>query len=121
MMKMASSSSSHLLLLLSLSASLCCCSAAQRDSKLLLLHRSPLKQFIIFPQELSRASLAELLLSDLLQENEALEEDGFPAAAGEPENVRVDLERDAAAGPLLSPRERKAGCKNFFWKTFTSC
>ncbi|KAK5868167.1 hypothetical protein PBY51_009206 [Eleginops maclovinus] len=114
-MKMASSSSSHLLLLLSLSASLCCCSAAQRDSKLLLLHRSPLKQ------ELSRASLAELLLSDLLQENEALEEDGFPAAAGEPENVRVDLERDAAAGPLLSPRERKAGCKNFFWKTFTSC
>ncbi|XP_034002002.1 somatostatin 1, tandem duplicate 1 [Trematomus bernacchii] len=113
MMKMASSSS-HLLLLLSLSASLCCCSATQRDSKLLLLHRSPLKQ------ELSRASLAELLLSDLLQENEALEEDGFPAA-GEPENIRLDLERAAAAGPLLTPRERKAGCKNFFWKTFTSC
>ncbi|KAI9532850.1 Somatostatin-1, partial [Dissostichus eleginoides] len=70
--------------------------------------------------ELSRASLAELLLSDLLQENEALEEDGFPAA-GEPENIRLDLDRAAAAGPLLTPRERKAGCKNFFWKTFTSC
>ncbi|CAO2631436.1 SST [Lemmus lemmus] len=21
----------------------------------------------------------------------------------------------------MAPRERKAGCKNFFWKTFTSC
>ncbi|KAM4703414.1 cortistatin [Rhinophrynus dorsalis] len=23
--------------------------------------------------------------------------------------------------PYLSPRERKAPCKNFFWKTFTLC
>ncbi|KAL2301201.1 hypothetical protein Nmel_011762, partial [Mimus melanotis] len=25
------------------------------------------------------------------------------------------------SNPALAPRERKAGCKNFFWKTFTSC
>ncbi|XP_078392996.1 somatostatin-1A-like [Cetorhinus maximus] len=33
--------------------------------------------------------------------------------------------REAALGDLFrrwsSPRDRKAGCKNFFWKTFTSC
>ncbi|XP_044210317.1 somatostatin 1, tandem duplicate 1 [Thunnus albacares] len=111
-----------LLLLLSLSASISCSSAAQRDSKLrLLLHRTPL---LGSKQDVSGASLAELLLSDLLQvENEALEEENFPLGEGEPEDVHVDLERAAAAGsgPLLAPRERKAGCKNFFWKTFTSC
>ncbi|XP_005808295.2 somatostatin [Xiphophorus maculatus] len=119
-MKMLSSLSLRclLLLLLSLSASISCSSAAQRDSKLrLLLHRTPL---LSSKQDASRSSLAELLLSDLLQmENEALEEDGFPE--GEPEDIRVDLERAASSGPLLAPRERKAGCKNFFWKTFTSC
>lgn len=76
-------------------------------------------------QDMSRSALAELLLSDLLQvENEALEEENFPLPEGEPEDIRLDLERAAAAagsGPLLAPRERKAGCKNFFWKTFTSC
>lgn len=76
--------------------------------------------FLMF-QDMSRASLAELLLSDLLQvENEALEEN-FPLTEGEPEDIHVDLERAAGSGPLLTPRERKAGCKNFFWKTFTSC
>uniref|UniRef100_A0A3P9N4E5 Somatostatin 1, tandem duplicate 1 n=2 Tax=Poecilia reticulata TaxID=8081 RepID=A0A3P9N4E5_POERE len=109
-----------LLLLLSLSASISGSSAAQRDSKLrLLLHRTPL---LSSKQDASRSSLAELLLSDLLQmENEALEEDGFGLPEGEPEDIRVDLERAASSGPLLAPRERKAGCKNFFWKTFTSC
>ncbi|XP_042343164.1 somatostatin 1, tandem duplicate 1 isoform X2 [Plectropomus leopardus] len=122
-MKMVSSSRLRclLLLLLSLTASISCSSAAQRDSKLrLLLHRTPL---LGSKQDMSRASLAELLLADLLQvENEALEEN-FPLAEGEPEDVHVDLERAAGggSGPLLAPRERKAGCKNFFWKTFTSC
>ncbi|XP_004084505.1 somatostatin-1 [Oryzias latipes] len=117
---MMSSSSRLLLLLLSLTASISCSSAAQRDSKLrLLLQRTPL---LGSKQDMSRSSLAELLLSDLLQmENEVLEEDGFPLSDGEPEDVRVDLERAAASGPLLAPRDRKAGCKNFFWKTFTSC
>ncbi|XP_039987245.1 somatostatin 1, tandem duplicate 1 [Xiphias gladius] len=114
-MKMVSSSRLRclLLLLLSLTASIRCSSAAQRDAKLRLLGSK---------QDLSRSALAELLLSDLLQvENKVLEEEDFPLTEGEPEDVRVDLERAAGAGPLLAPRERKAGCKNFFWKTFTSC
>lgn len=37
-----------------------------------------------------------------------------------PAGSRVNLERsvDAPNGP---PRERKAGCKNFYWKGYTSC
>ncbi|XP_069578770.1 somatostatin 1, tandem duplicate 1 [Brachyistius frenatus] len=121
-MKMVSSSRLRclLLLLLSLTASISCSSAAQRDSKLrLLLHRTPL---LGSKQDVSHSSLAELLLSDLMQmENEALEEENLPLPDGEPEDIHMDLERAAGAGPLLAPRERKAGCKNFFWKTFTSC
>ncbi|KAM4521351.1 somatostatin 1, tandem duplicate 1 [Odontesthes bonariensis] len=109
-----------LVLLLSFTASVSCSSAGQRDSKLrLLLSRSPL---LSPKQDMSRSTLAELLLSDLLQvENEALEEQNFPLSEGDPEDIRVDLERAAGSGPMLAPRERKAGCKNFFWKTFTSC
>uniref|UniRef100_A0A673A0P4 Somatostatin/Cortistatin C-terminal domain-containing protein n=1 Tax=Sphaeramia orbicularis TaxID=375764 RepID=A0A673A0P4_9TELE len=110
-----------LLLLLLLSGSFSGSSAAQRDPKLrLLLHRTPL---LGSKQD---ASLAQLLLSDLLQvENEAVE-DGPSRSEPEPEDVHMDLERAAAAaaaGPLLSPRERKACCKNFSGKPshFSEC
>uniref|UniRef100_H3D0Y4 Somatostatin 1 n=2 Tax=Tetraodon nigroviridis TaxID=99883 RepID=H3D0Y4_TETNG len=120
-MKMFSNSCCLLMLLLSLSASFSCSSAAHRDSKLALM--LPPNPLLGHRQEMSRSSLADLLLSDLLQvENQALDEN-FPLVEGEPEEVHVDMERaaDAGIGPFLTPRERKAGCKNFFWKTFTSC
>lgn len=34
---------------------------------------------------------------------------------------RVNLERSVEPPNNLPPRERKAGCKNFYWKGFTSC
>ncbi|XP_034024863.1 somatostatin-2-like [Thalassophryne amazonica] len=34
---------------------------------------------------------------------------------------RMELERSVDAPNNLPPRERKAGCKNFYWKGFTSC
>lgn len=34
---------------------------------------------------------------------------------------RMNLERSVEAPNNLPPRERKAGCKNFYWKGFTSC
>lgn len=34
---------------------------------------------------------------------------------------RVNLERSVDPPNNLPPRERKAGCKNFYWKGFTSC
>ncbi|KAG7225925.1 hypothetical protein INR49_018526 [Caranx melampygus] len=93
------------------------------NSQVHVVHIAGQREISWFIHDLTRSSLAELLLSDLLQpENEALEEENFPLAEGEPEDVHIDLERAAVGtGPLLAPRERKAGCKNFFWKTFTSC
>lgn len=74
--------------------------------------------FKLYFQDLARYTLADLL-SELAQaENEALEPEDLSRAV-EKDDVRLELER--AAGPMLAPRERKAGCKNFFWKTFTSC
>lgn len=74
--------------------------------------------YLFYHQELARYTLAELL-SELVQaENEAMDSEDLSRGA-EQEDVRLELER--AAGPQLAPRERKAGCKNFFWKTFTSC
>uniref|UniRef100_A0A1A7XQ54 Somatostatin-2 n=1 Tax=Iconisemion striatum TaxID=60296 RepID=A0A1A7XQ54_9TELE len=34
---------------------------------------------------------------------------------------RMNLERSVDPPNNLPPRERKAGCKNFYWKGFTSC
>uniref|UniRef100_UPI00398E946A somatostatin 1, tandem duplicate 1 isoform X2 n=1 Tax=Pristiophorus japonicus TaxID=55135 RepID=UPI00398E946A len=69
-------------------------------------------------QELTKYTLAQLLSELANAENEALEADDIPRL-GEQDEVRVELER--SANPNLAQRERKAGCKNFFWKTFTSC
>ncbi|XP_077466878.1 somatostatin-2-like isoform X2 [Stigmatopora argus] len=55
----------------------------------------------------------ERALEDFLAD--ALASDGRPAWAG------ADLERSAETPNNLPPRERKAGCKNFYWKGFTSC
>ncbi|XP_051874257.1 somatostatin 1, tandem duplicate 1 [Pristis pectinata] len=68
--------------------------------------------------ELEEYSLAQLLAELANAENEALDADDVSRAAQEDE-VRMELER--SANPNLAQRERKAGCKNFFWKTFTSC
>ncbi|KAM9317094.1 somatostatin-1-like [Gastrophryne carolinensis] len=71
-------------------------------------------------QELAKYFLAELLSEASQTENDALETEDLPRGA-EQDEVRLDLERSANSSPVLAPRERKAGCKNFFWKTFTSC
>ncbi|KAG7260160.1 hypothetical protein CRUP_020891 [Coryphaenoides rupestris] len=35
--------------------------------------------------------------------------------------ARMELERSVDAPNNTPPRDRKAGCKNFYWKGFTSC
>uniref|UniRef100_A0A7M4F3J9 Somatostatin n=1 Tax=Crocodylus porosus TaxID=8502 RepID=A0A7M4F3J9_CROPO len=72
------------------------------------------------PKELAKYFLAELLSEPSQTENEALEPEDLSRGA-EQDEVRLELERSANSNPALAPRERKAGCKNFFWKTFTSC
>ncbi|XP_013914421.1 PREDICTED: somatostatin [Thamnophis sirtalis] len=70
--------------------------------------------------ELAKYFLAELLSEPNQPDNEALGSDDVSRGA-EQDEVRLELERSANLNPGLTPRERKAGCKNFFWKTFTSC
>nr|Q9W7F0.1 RecName: Full=Somatostatin-1; AltName: Full=PSS1; AltName: Full=Somatostatin I; Contains: RecName: Full=Somatostatin-27; Contains: RecName: Full=Somatostatin-14; Flags: Precursor [Protopterus annectens]AAD39138.1 somatostatin precursor 1 [Protopterus annectens] len=70
-------------------------------------------------QELTKYSLAELLSELAQSENDALDSSDLSRGADQDE-VRLELDRSANSSPLAA-RERKAGCKNFFWKTFTSC
>ncbi|KAJ8346928.1 hypothetical protein SKAU_G00283290 [Synaphobranchus kaupii] len=69
-------------------------------------------------QDLDRYAVAELLAELMQSENEALESEELTRRAMQDE-PRFQLER--GTNVFLAPRERKAGCKNFFWKTFTSC
>uniref|UniRef100_A0A672GJY0 Somatostatin/Cortistatin C-terminal domain-containing protein n=1 Tax=Salarias fasciatus TaxID=181472 RepID=A0A672GJY0_SALFA len=59
------------------------------------------------------AARGEELLRELEEEEEAAAAAAAAAAGGREEVRRRHLP--------LSQRERKAGCRNFFWKTFTSC
>ncbi|XP_062460727.1 cortistatin isoform X2 [Pezoporus occidentalis] len=60
------------------------------------------------------------MLAGLLDSVDVGREAASPAM--DEEEGKVEEER-AVLGRLaqLSPRDRKAPCKNFFWKTFTSC
>uniref|UniRef100_A0ABI7ZXL7 Somatostatin n=1 Tax=Felis catus TaxID=9685 RepID=A0ABI7ZXL7_FELCA len=71
-------------------------------------------------QELAKYFLAELLSEPNQTENDALEPEDLSQAA-EQDEMRLELQRSTNSNPAMAPRERKAGCKNFFWKTFTSC
>ncbi|XP_062240105.1 somatostatin-2 [Platichthys flesus] len=62
-----------------------------------------------FVSELMATRVEQMLPK--LEEEEEVEEDG--ETGGRVEVMRRHLP--------LSQRERKAGCRNFFWKTFTSC
>ncbi|CAL8334347.1 unnamed protein product [Boreogadus saida] len=100
------------LLLLSCAAMLSGSSAAPSDTKLRQLLQRSLLAPMPGQEETVRYTLAQLLTELAQAENEALGTD-------DQDDERMDLER--AASPMMAPRERKAGCKNFFWKTFTSC
>uniref|UniRef100_A0A8B9BTI2 Somatostatin n=1 Tax=Anser brachyrhynchus TaxID=132585 RepID=A0A8B9BTI2_9AVES len=103
------------LALLSIALALGTVSAAPSDPRL--------RQFLqksLADGELAKYFLAELLSEPSQTENEALESEDLSRGA-EQDEVRLELERSANSNPALAPRERKAGCKNFFWKTFTSC
>lgn len=84
-------------------------------------HPHPFSLYPFYPlQELAKYFLAELLSEPNQTENDALEPEDLSQAA-EQDEMRLELQRSANSNPAMAPRERKAGCKNFFWKTFTSC
>lgn len=81
--------------------------------------------FLIFVQELSkeRKELILKLVSGLLDgalDTNMLPGDSAPVDLEEPLESRLE-ERAVYNRLSLPQRDRKAPCKNFFWKTFTSC
>ncbi|XP_053199880.1 somatostatin [Scomber japonicus] len=62
--------------------------------------------------------LAHLFLLKFLTELMAVRRDEMLPQLEEELGVREEVVRRHLP---LSQRERKAGCRNFFWKTFTSC
>ncbi|XP_035267422.1 somatostatin-1A isoform X5 [Anguilla rostrata] len=83
-----------------------------------------------------RDMLAELLRTDVTEGNEDLSRMLFLKIVSDlmmtgdnkvlpdprPRSTEeLRIHQDVARQLPLSQRERKAGCRNFFWKTFTSC
>ncbi|XP_055022630.1 somatostatin-1A-like [Boleophthalmus pectinirostris] len=100
---------------------LCVCARPDSDKLHALLRSAQLGPD---KQQHDLSLLSSLLLSELLSlENDSVQDPDTEGAHVDSEGMRTDpagvhVQRDAL---LLAPRERKAGCKNFFWKTFTSC
>ncbi|XP_005929465.1 somatostatin-2 [Haplochromis burtoni] len=65
-------------------------------------------------QEWSKRAVEDLLAQMSLPEADVQRE-------AEATGGRMNLERSADQPNSIPPRERKAGCKNFYWKSLTSC
>uniref|UniRef100_A0A3B3ZLM2 Somatostatin/Cortistatin C-terminal domain-containing protein n=1 Tax=Periophthalmus magnuspinnatus TaxID=409849 RepID=A0A3B3ZLM2_9GOBI len=66
----------------------------------------------------SHFNLAQLILVQFLSELMAMNEMDMEPRLEEQLGIRETVMRRQLP---LTQRERKAGCRNFFWKTFTSC
>ncbi|XP_059358361.1 somatostatin-1-like [Carassius carassius] len=99
------------LVTLSMSLLLCSISSAPRGDMLLQLLHSEVDSKENGLQDFSR-----LLLLKQLSESVAPEEKDALESFDDLE-TRNEVIRQIP----LSQRERKAGCRNFYWKTFTSC
>ncbi|XP_008307735.2 somatostatin 1.2 [Cynoglossus semilaevis] len=72
----------------------------------------------LLTQEWSKRAVEDLLAQMSLPEADTQREVEISSTAtGE----RMNMERSIEPSNNLPPRERKVGCKNFYWKGFTSC
>ncbi|RXN21464.1 somatostatin-1A-like protein [Labeo rohita] len=96
---------------LSVSLLLCSVRSAPRGDMLLQLLQSE-----VDPKDNDLQDLTRLLLLKQLSESVAPEEKDAL------ENIDdLQVRNEVVRQIPLSQRERKAGCRNFYWKTFTSC
>ncbi|XP_066497059.1 somatostatin 1.2 [Hoplias malabaricus] len=70
-------------------------------------------------QDWRKREMEDLLSQLTIPESEFQESE--ISTLGVKHNVQMEMERSAENPNSLPPRERKAGCKNFYWKGFTSC
>ncbi|KAK9972189.1 hypothetical protein ABG768_025512 [Culter alburnus] len=96
---------------LSVSLLLCSVSSAPRGDLLLQLLQSEVE-----PKENELQDLSRLLLLKQIFESMAPEEKDALESIDD-----VDVHNEVVRQIPLSQRERKVGCRNFYWKTFTSC
>ncbi|XP_054456999.1 somatostatin-1A [Anoplopoma fimbria] len=89
------------------------------SSALLVVSGAPRREMLTLRADLANdKDLAYLLLLKFVSELMAARGDEMLPELEEQEGVR---ERVMRRHLPLTQRERKAGCRNFFWKTFTSC
>ncbi|XP_068601652.1 somatostatin 1.2 [Brachionichthys hirsutus] len=94
---------------------------SNRDLDLELSHHQLLQRIRnagLLSQEWSQRAVEDLLAQLALPEADAQRENEAVSMAT---GGRMNLERSVDAPNNIPPRERKAGCKNFYWKGFTSC
>ncbi|XP_067451972.1 somatostatin-2-like isoform X2 [Thunnus thynnus] len=72
----------------------------------------------LLSQEWSKRAVEDLLAQMSLPEADAQRE---AEVVSMETGGKMNLERSVDPPNNLPPRERKAGCKNFYWKGFTSC
>ncbi|KAJ8368169.1 hypothetical protein SKAU_G00081970 [Synaphobranchus kaupii] len=104
------------LALLGLVLTLCSLSAASQPD---LRYRRVLQRAraaAMGTQDWSKRAVEDFLSQLAPPEGEGVE--GQVSTADESDDVRMELERSV---DNLPARERKAGCKNFYWKGPTSC
>ncbi|XP_061918137.1 somatostatin 1.2 isoform X2 [Entelurus aequoreus] len=74
----------------------------------------------VLSQDWTKRAVEDLLARLALPEADDQREAELVAAATG-SSGRMNPERSVEAPNNMPPRERKAGCKNFYWKGFTSC
>nr|XP_043888425.1 somatostatin 1.2 [Solea senegalensis]XP_043888426.1 somatostatin 1.2 [Solea senegalensis] len=72
----------------------------------------------LLTQEWSKRAVEDLLAQMSLPETNGQREAEIVSTAT---GGRRTMERSIEPPNNIPPRERKAGCKNFYWKGFTSC
>ncbi|XP_030008290.1 somatostatin 1.2 [Sphaeramia orbicularis] len=73
----------------------------------------------LLSQEWSKRAVEDLLAQMSLPEANAHQREAEVVSMAT--GGRMNLERSVDPPNNLPPRERKAGCKNFYWKGITSC
>ncbi|XP_069390715.1 somatostatin 1.2 [Paralichthys olivaceus] len=84
-----------------------------------LLSQDLLSQDLLSQDLLSQDLLAQDLLAQMSLPKADAQRDAEMVSTAT--GGRMNLERSIEPPNNLPPRERKAGCKNFYWKGFTSC
>ncbi|MBN3320517.1 SMS protein, partial [Atractosteus spatula] len=107
------------LVLFGLVFAFCCVSAVSHSDLRFRRFLQKAKAAGLNTQDSSKYALEDLISQLVQSDSEALENE--MSVLDENSDAGLELERSADMGKVIPPRERKAGCRNYYWKTITSC